>query len=313
MGLISVIIPAYNRRSSIGDCIESALAQTSPAHEIIVVDDGSTDGTPEVVTQFGDKAMLVRRSHQGVSAARNTGIRSSTGEWIAFLDTDDLWRPHKLARQQEQMQEIGDEVGCLYSRYEISGQDFRRLSNYPPNEGDLRLRDLLRKNHIGMSTSLVRRSCIDKVEGFDEELRSAVDWDLWLRLAGGGVRFAYCPEVLARYRVSGDAISVDLPRWEKSRLRVLEKFFSQRDIPSHVGSLRPMAYAWAYVHMARRRIAHGDRSISLTHLRRALTGWPPILMTRDTFSVLARVLLGGRFYPLLRRLRRWIYPGIRTK
>ena len=100
---ISVVIPAYNAEQHIGRAIDSVLAQTRPADEIIVIDDGSTDATAEVIRSFGDRVTLIQQKNAGVSVARNTGIEAATGDWIAFLDADDEWLPEKLKRQAEHL------------------------------------------------------------------------------------------------------------------------------------------------------------------------------------------------------------------
>jgi glycosyltransferase involved in cell wall biosynthesis len=212
--LVSVIIPCLNRETLVGQAIESALGQTHQNVEIIVVNDGSTDGTEKVVQSYTDNGKVRYFKHEvnkGIPAARNTGIRNSLGDYVAFLDSDDMWLPNKVEVQlrafsQDAASRVGmvwtdayfvDELGNTRTREVVLPHDFSFLAN----EKVLKL--LFMRNFVIGGTSMVRRSCFDKVGLLDEELRGGTDdYDLWLRLAPH-FKFVYVPIPLATVRLHG--------------------------------------------------------------------------------------------------------------
>lgn len=199
--LVSVIIPTYNSGHLIETAIRSVLAQTYEDIEILVVDDGSTDHTRAVVDRFHTSCTYLSQTHSGPSAARNRGIRHSSGELIAFLDADDAWRPDKLAVQVARFRQ-SPEVGLLESGYYLCDARLRPLRYHPP----ARLRgrvfeDMLSTyNAPNNSTVMVRRQLIDRVGGFDPSFSVLEDYELWLRIAEQTL-FEYSDEALAYTRI----------------------------------------------------------------------------------------------------------------
>jgi glycosyltransferase involved in cell wall biosynthesis len=196
---VSVVIPTHNRAGLLPTAIRSVLGQTFQDFEIVVVDDASSDHTPEVRHQFPDPRIhwLRHDTPRGGAAARNTSIRQSRGELIAFLDDDDEWYPEKLARQVAVMRQSGPEVGAVYTGYLIVDRASGRVRGQmrPRRRGDLQAA-LLKSNPIGgTSAMLVRRACLDKVGLFDESLPSFQDRDLWIRISRQ-FHFDYVPEPL---------------------------------------------------------------------------------------------------------------------
>jgi len=202
--LVTVIIPTYNSAKYITEAVDSVLAQTYKNFEIIVVDDGSTDDTDEVLKPYMDKIIYIKKKNGGPASARNRGIESSSGEFIAFLDADDVWLPEKLERQVEFMKN-NPEVEII----------FTKVANYedPENQtlGRINIKDgyifdqlLKRGNFINASTVLLKAECIKNKELFDEDKRliSVEDYNLWLRLARK-CKFAYLGEATTRYRYGG--------------------------------------------------------------------------------------------------------------
>jgi glycosyltransferase involved in cell wall biosynthesis len=195
----SVVIPTYNRADLIGRAIRSVLAQTYTNFEIIIVDDGSTDNTQEVVQKFGDSRIkyVPHDINRGLNNSRNTGIKNSTGEYVAFLDSDDEWLPKKLEKQLEAFAKGGAEVGACYTWLNSINEDTKKeLIVSPLFEGYI-FEDLLYSQFANPSSMVVRRSCFDVVGVFDtdESFRACEDWDLWLRLSRE-YKFAVVPEVL---------------------------------------------------------------------------------------------------------------------
>jgi len=207
--LVSVIIPAYNAEKFIGETIKSALSQSYPKLEIIVVNDGSTDGTLDALRRFNitkSRIKIVSQPRAGVSAARNTGIRHSHGDLIAPLDADDIWYPEKISRQVKLMMEQDETTGLVYTWNVKIDQQSRLigLGSTGIYEGYV-LGELLMKNFIGCaSVPLIRRSCFDQVGGYASEFyarnaQGCEDLDLHLRIAEK-FKFAVVPQLLVAYR-----------------------------------------------------------------------------------------------------------------
>jgi len=179
---VSVIIPTYNRSRMLKEAIDSVLSQDYPHFELVVVDDGSTDATAELLQAYGQDLVVIRQPNRGVSAARNAGIAAASGRYIAFLDSDDLWLPQKLTRQVRFFNQYPDALVCQTE--EIWMRNGRRV-----NPG-LRHRKLsgmifepsLHLCLISPSAVMIRRSLFRAVGRFDENLPACEDYDLWLRV-----------------------------------------------------------------------------------------------------------------------------------
>lgn len=183
--LVSIVIPTYNRGHCITACIDSALAQTLGDIEIIVVDDCSSDDTAARVAAFTDPRVsyLPQPSNRGGAVARNAGIRASRGEFVAFLDSDDLWLPEKLALQIEGLRQAGPGYGLSYTWLRCVDDDgLETMRIHPDVDGDCFERMLV-SNFIGSFSNLVvRRALLVEEGGLDENFRSCQDWDLLIRL-----------------------------------------------------------------------------------------------------------------------------------
>ena len=196
----TVVIPTKNRWRLLARTLDSALGQDGVALEVIVVDDGSTDETPQRLATFGDERVRVIRheSSRGVAAARNAAIGQAHGEWLAFLDDDDLWSPEKLRVQIAAARER--EADWAYSSAVIVDEHLvvKDLIEAPPPER--MIERVLPYNPIpaGASNVIARRDVVREVGGYDESFHQLADWDLWIRLAAAG-RAAACPEPLIAY------------------------------------------------------------------------------------------------------------------
>jgi glycosyltransferase involved in cell wall biosynthesis len=203
---ISVIIPAWNAERHIARAIDSVLAQTRPAEEIIVVDDGSTDGTAEAVRAFGTRVQLICQPNGGASVARNTGIAAATGQWIAFLDADDEWLPEKLRLQAERHQQY-PALQWSFTRLEWARPEWptHRLAHPDAAPKTGVFEDYLAAYCAGffMSTItvMVHRSVFEAVGGFEPGMKRAQDNDLWFRIAYQFPQVGYIPRSLAVYHL----------------------------------------------------------------------------------------------------------------
>jgi len=274
--LVSVVLPTYNRRQSLGRAIQSVLQQTYARLELLVVDDGSTDGTEQLVHGLGDARIsyLRHENNRGGSAARNTGLGAARGELIAFQDSDDEWLAHKLERQVAFLVSAGERTGAVYCPYrrdllDGSSETHPRDPGSAPR-GDIH-RALLHANFIGTPTIVARRPCYESVGGFDEALRRFQDWDWMIRVSRDWeVGLVEEPMVLAGF--SGDNISgghtADLVDAER---RLVEK---HTECLRHAGS---DVLAYRLWHLAHVSIMQGAAADGRRALRRALREqfrWP---------------------------------------
>ncbi|MBD2771530.1 glycosyltransferase [Iningainema tapete] len=181
---VSVIIPTYKRANLVSQAIESVLAQTYTDYEIIVVNDGSPDRTKEVLAKFEHKIIAIHQENQGVSAARNTGIKAAAGKYIAFLDDDDMWLANKLEKQIACL-ESNPKIGLVYSDMFYFNEDgvlpntWGQANPTPPVQECWLL---FVRNFIPTPSVVVRRECLEQVGLFDETLATCEDYDLWLRI-----------------------------------------------------------------------------------------------------------------------------------
>jgi glycosyltransferase involved in cell wall biosynthesis len=226
--VVSVVMPVFQGREHLAAAIESVLTQTFEQFELLVVDDGSTDGTGDIARAYAERDPRVRYQRQenaGQGAARNAGIEAARGEAIAFLDHDDLWLPDKLARQ---MPLLGDTTVVYSDTYILreggTGREERlsdHLSGKPP---PVTVSSLIVGNSIPFLTTLVSRRLLLEHGGFaaDRALQGVEDYDLWLRLATAEVTFTYVPAPLATYRVHSASMSADRVRIESARLALFQ-------------------------------------------------------------------------------------------
>lgn len=203
---VTVVIPTRDRSTLVTThALPSALAQEGVAFEVIVVDDGSSDGTAAAVASLADPRVRLLRHEaaRGVSAARNTGIASARGEWLAFLDDDDLWSPGKLERQLAAARSEG--ASWTYARAIVVGANAEPLYSHPLPDGATIAEALESGNVVpgGPSNVVARTDLVREVGGFDETLGQGEDWDVWLRLARAG-RPAVCDEVLVATLTHGE-------------------------------------------------------------------------------------------------------------
>jgi glycosyltransferase involved in cell wall biosynthesis len=230
--LVSVVIPAFNAVGVIEQTLQSVQAQTFENFEVIIVDDGSTDNTAAIVQRFcsmDPRFVLMTQPHSGVSVARNMAIAHAHGEFIAFLDADDVWLPEKLARQIELFRDYPRVNFTFTNFYMWNGERDLSLwyrNDRPLPDGDMGHKivfSVSRACAASMSTAMVRREIFYTIGLFDPDLMIGEDWDLWLRLAEHGLWVRGTREPLARYRRWSGCISNQKLKTVEANVRVLEK------------------------------------------------------------------------------------------
>jgi glycosyltransferase involved in cell wall biosynthesis len=245
---VSVVMPAYNAAAYIEEAIQSVLRQTFRDFEIVVIDDGSTDGTAEVVAATGAPVRLLRQANGGAASARNRGIEAARGEFVAFLDADDLWHPRMLRAQLEAFARQ-PEAGLVFTNcWYTDGRrilPLTRTAQRRAAEGWV-FRALLAENFVMTTTVMVRRECLERVGMFDESLPVSEDYDLWMRIARH-YRFAFVSEALGRYRLHAGGTFLNLEKRYAARRRILEKLIAGiGDDPAYAAALEQFRFSTEY-------------------------------------------------------------------
>jgi hypothetical protein len=291
---VAVVIPTYNCASFLAAAIESVLAQTYRNFRIVVIDDGSTDATPEVMRLYADRCICLWQPNAGAAAARNRGIRESTSKYIAFLDADDLWHPTKLERQI-QFLNLHPDVGLVCSDFSMTGNgsssdSFFSTTRVPP---DGRMFEHLLRNCIVFTSSVVvPRQVIDEAGMFNESLSVCEDMNLWLRIASRW-NIAALREVLVTRRNRQESLSATAAGTIVSLNHGLASFQHIESSCPHLSpretrALRQML-ALFYYKSGSSLLTGGACQPARTHLARSLRYMP--------FQPLALVKLGGSLLP----------------
>lgn len=294
--LVSVIIPTYNRAHLLKRAIDSALAQTYENLEVLVIDDASSDETEYVVGSYRDPRVRYFRhcTNRGGSAARNTGLQLARGHFVAFLDSDDEWMPEKVERHLEVFRKH-PEYDVVYSAVrDVYPDGSFRIRHHDGPEGQI-YDLLLVRNVVGPTSAfVVRRECFEKVGGFDESLRSAQDYDMWLRLARH-FKFKCIREPLVNYYWHGDQITSNVEAKKQGMLAILKKYeFDLR-------RTHPSVVADRYFRLGRFLVVAGQVAEGRKYVFRALRICP----WRPKYALhLLLTAFGARPYLLLRSFRR---------
>lgn len=294
MPTISVVIPAYNAERTILETIKSVQQQTFSDFEIIVINDGSSDQTLELLSQVEDSRLKIYSyNNSGLSTARNRGISHSTGEYIAFLDADDLWTPEKLELQLAALQKQ-PAAGVAYSWTNFMDEKGESFRTGEPIwfEGNV-YTHLLDGNFIASgSNPLIRKKAIESVGGFDSTLRSCEDWDFWLRLAACW-EFVVVPKPQILYRLSSGTMSAKIQVMEEAHLIVIEKAF--QSIPIELKPLKNQILANTYrflAHLCLTRIPNGGGAKQASqNLKTAIRLHPKILLDQKVHVLVVKILI----------------------
>jgi glycosyltransferase involved in cell wall biosynthesis len=319
MVTVSVIIPVYGVEKYVANALESVLAQTYRDFEVIVVDDESPDRSIEICRSFTDpRIRIVQQKNRGLAGARNTGIRQSQGDYIALLDSDDLWLPEKLERQVAQLQARPD-LGVSFCRAAFVDEQGHRLGMYQmPQLTNIQAADLFRANAVGSgSTPMIRRTVLEAIQFpdprhgeaayFDEQLRRSEDLECWIRiLLQTPWKIEGLAEPLVLYRVNTASLSSDLLKQYESWEQVLAK--TRRYAPDLVAKIERPTRAHQLRYLARRAIHLKDGPMAVQLINRSLASNWQICLQEPRGTVLTLLaaylmrLLPPRLYARLENL-----------
>jgi glycosyltransferase involved in cell wall biosynthesis len=247
---VSIVIPAYNYAHYLPLAVDSALAQTHSPVEVMVIDDGSSDNTPEVMGAYGDRVVYIRQENRGLSGTRNRGLQEAKYDRLVFLDADDMLAPTMVERCLATMRSVGDDcvlTACLSRHVDENGTPLRKT--HPCGDGvtELDARSFAFKNRFQPSAALVCREPLLAAGGFDESLTSSEDRDAWLRIAAFG-KVVLLPEPLLDYRIHTASMSHNASRMCRNMLRVLGKARAAGTVPRWSPFwLRAYAFLWFQV------------------------------------------------------------------
>jgi glycosyltransferase involved in cell wall biosynthesis len=291
MATVGVIIPAFNAARYLPFALESVSLQTFEDWQILLVDDGSTDNTAEVVApfleRFGSRIQYIKQNNRGLPAARNTAIRASTTEYLALLDADDVWLPCRLEDSIKAFT-ARPQVGLAYGLVTGIDPEGRLMQTFEGNrrkaKGNIARQIYMRKVELPCPTMTFRRQCIDEVGVFDETMRATEDRDLWLRIA---LRYevAFIPKVIAYYRLSPNSMSTDPQRMLQAQLQFINKNYGSKGC-----GLLSRQIAWARAYKQRAEAFHRQNQpwAALTSSLRALLIYP---LDMDNFRTTGSLLI----------------------
>ena len=297
--LVSIVIPTRNYADYVGQAIRSGVRQGYQPIEIIVVDDGSTDDTPAVLREFEGAIQVVRLGGLGVSAARNAGLARARGEYVVFLDADDLLVPGGLAAQVAQFDCRPDVDAVLGEWYTYDVQAGTISRNHSSLKDDDVLSHLLASNIVvSPSAMMLRRAAVSTLGGFDTSFSFTADWEMWLRLAQRGCRFARVTTPVATYRIHGRSMTSNLERAIRDVTALLDRCFSDPAFSEARREVEPRSRFGTMMYLAELCLWHGDDQRGGECLRQALVWSPQAIDTLDFYRRQAEAIsragrLGG--------------------
>lgn len=301
--LVSVVIATHNQAKYLGYTIESVLNQTYSNIELTVVDDGSTDDTPSIARRFAGRIRYIRQVNMERGAARNRGLRESRGEYISFLDSDDIWVPDKIDREVQFLQ-TNPNVGLVYSDREFIDAAGKYIGKglAPSHRGRV-TRQLLRENFICLSANLMRRSDICAIGGFPEDrmISGSEDWVAWAHLSTR-VEFAHLKAITVLYRIHPSNTMNNAPAMERAMSHATQAIASADWLAAEYQRVFPYMYAKRALINAINYCSAGQRSTTWHYLWKAACYSPSIVLDirfpytalRNTLPSLARSLAAKR-------------------
>ncbi len=306
-GMVTIIIPAYNQGQYLAQAIESCLNQSYTHIEVIVVDDGSTDNTREVALSFkSPKVKYIYKPNGGLSSARNAGIRAASGEYLSFLDSDDIFLPEKISLLMDKFV-TNPLLGFVAGHALLIDQRGRIIPKKFETALPTPIQNLLFGNPFHVGSVMIKKKWQEKIGYFDETLRSYEDWDFWLRLAIAGCIMDVIPVPVSEYRFHTGQMTRNGEQMTAANLAVLEKTFANPNLSQEWLNLKSKAYAHAHLRAAAHGYLSSDFQFAQKHLRIALSldpelseggylklrnifsGWTDLPKTEDSVSFLERI------------------------
>ncbi len=306
---VSVAISAYNYAKFLPYAVESALQQDYPTFEVIVVDDGSTDNTAEVVATFGEKVRYIYQKNAGLSAARNTGIKSARYDFVAFLDADDQFQPTMLRRIMEKFATVGEDVGvvaCRTSYMSENGVDLQTKMLLDNKLEEFSARDFILKNRCSADAVVVRKSVFGVCGDFDTTLRSSEDRDMWVRI-GARYKILLIPDTLLKVRRHGTSMSKHADRMKNNARRVIQKAYREKLVPHSDFVFWLRAFSFLYFQAAWMYRDEGRRVRALRDMLLSILMWP---VFRDSRPLNEPALF--RLRSVIRFARELVSPKLRA-
>ncbi|OPY61757.1 MAG: UDP-Glc:alpha-D-GlcNAc-diphosphoundecaprenol beta-1,3-glucosyltransferase WfgD [Pelotomaculum sp. PtaU1.Bin065] len=302
---LSVIIPAYNCAGYLSKALASVVEQKRSDCEIIVIDDGSTDNIKNVIVSFGHKVKYISQKNKGPAAARNAGIRASDSEFIAFLDADDVWLPSKLSIQMKSLRSkpLAGISMCGYSMVDSNNIILRTYIpariNYCNKDKLVEL--FLTRNVVsaGSSTAIVRRKVFDEVGFFDESLKVAEDWDMWMRICRRfDLDVVYEPLARITYRLGSQ--SFDASKNLQNDLAFIEKIFSDPEM-AHYLYMKNKAYSYRYLNAVIAYVENHNSMMAWNSFCAAVRYCPQIIFSSDVLKTSSFLFSN---LPLIRKFKK---------
>ncbi len=299
---VSVIIPTYNRASVLPRAVQSVLNQTFQDFEIVIVDDGSTDETRDVIESFTDRRIesIHFSNNKGANAARNAGIQAANGEYIAFLDADDEWRPQKLKRQRNVFKDASKSIGLVYTGIVRKGTDDEIISRSCPEREGKVLAPLLKGNFIGTFSSVMVKSEVTDEIRLNEELPSWQDWDFYLEVAKDWEVLPVSEPLVVKYSARKDRISKCFEQKQKISYPILKNKIRALSAKSTHISTQQAEAALAF-HLGYNALTNEYYSEARQYFSYALRRNP---FQGRTWIYLAVSVGGNRVYKPLRKIKR---------
>lgn len=287
--LVTLVTPTFNQASFLGETLDSVLAQTHPAIEYIVIDDGSTDHTADVLARYAGRVNTRRQDNIGQARTLNRAWEEARGRYIGYLSSDDLLLPDAIARMATVL-DANPDVVCAFPNSDLIDLRSRILRRGVCRPFDLAKVVVEQECSIGPG-ALFRRDAFDAIGGWRPEMRLGPDREFWIRLAAVG-RFHFDTQSLALYRTHVEATSFRAASEEVSHefVRVLDEFYRREPVPPALLSRRDEAYAQAAMLLSRNALWRGDFRLARDHYRRACTLHPPLSGWRHRLRLLRQGL-----------------------
>lgn len=283
MSKVSIVIPAYNAMMHLRDAIDSALSQTHQDIEVIVIDDSSTDETPAILASYGDRIISHRQPNGGVAAARNCGAQLATGDWLAFLDADDVWTPEKLEAQLA----ITTTAVSYTNRFNFGARGDLPVDQSevtPLLSGDIFVPLMLRGNFVTTSSVMIRRTLFHALGGFAAQPRVCEDWDLWLRVAADH-EFCVVTAPVVGYRFTATSLSTNYRAMSDARRQVISNALAMERARTLSWHLRRRIWAETFRTNGWDAGRSGAGFDALKEYARAALAWPEMQTLKDAVRV----------------------------